>query len=627
MKSVVNLLRNIASRQEHKSEPRPASPSQTIGGVLRAQLAERSNAPAVWVAPQKYRTFSEVFEVVGQIAQALRSQVETSHARIAFATPRGSAGLFGFLSAVEVGTCCPLDSKLRGREFTDALAAPEPDILLVAEPDPAALAATGSAGIPCVGFRLDASQGDCTVRTWPAREADKGRALRTPLLLGGVEAPAILMRTSGTTADPKLVGLSHANVIAATVAMGSVFQLAPDDICLTPMPLHHVHGLIAGALSALAAGSSIHCCENFSPQAFDAALRGFSPTWLTAAPALHLAMCDYYENKGARPGITTLRRFRSSSAPLAPSSVRTLEDLFDAPLLETYGLTETASTICSNLLPPGERKLGSVGVPIKAELLILDDAERKAPPGVDGEILLRGAGVIREYLGTQPDGAFWEGWLRTGDIGHVDDDGYLYVVGRKKEVFKRGGHSVFPLEIDNALSTHPSVAEAIAFSIPHDTLGEDVMAAVVGKPDASIDPGSLREHLSASLSSYKIPTRVLIVDSIPRNAIGKALRREMAQQLAPQLAPESRSPSTPTEEALLSIWQKVLRRNDIGVTDNVFQFGADPLRAELASGFIDEASGVQMSTKVLYARPTVREQAAYCAPAPQPLGAAAKLIV
>jgi hypothetical protein len=203
--------------------------------------------------------------------------------------------------------------------------------------------------------------------------------------------------------------------------------------------------------------------------------------------------------------------------------------------------------------------------------------------------------------------------LRTGDIGHVDDDGYLYVVGRKKEVIKRGGHSVFPLEIDNALSTHPSVAEAIAFSIPHDTLGEDVMAAVVGKPDASIDPGSLREHLSASLSSYKIPTRVLIVDSIPRNAIGKALRREMAQQLAPQLAPESRSPSTPTEEALLSIWQKVLRRNDIGVTDNVFQFGADPLRAGLASGFIDEASGVQMSTKVLYAKPTVREQAAYCA--------------
>jgi oxalate---CoA ligase len=614
MKSVVNLLRSIASRQGRKSEPRPASPSQTISDVLRAQLAERSNAPAVWVAPQKYRTFSEAFEVVGQIAQALRSQVETSHARIAFATPRGSAGLFGFLGAVEIGTCCPLDAKLTGREFTGALVALEPDVLLVAEPNPAALAEARAAGIPCVSFRLDTSQSDCTVRTWPSRKACEGRAMRAPLLLRGEEAPAILMRTSGTTADPKLVGLSHTNVIAATVAMASVFQLVPDDICLTPMPLHHVHGLIAGALSALAAGSSIRCCESFSPQAFDAALHGFSPTWLTAAPALHLAMCDYYANIGARPGISTLRRFRSSSAPLAPSSVRTLEDLFNAPLLETYGLTETASTICSNLLPPGQRKLGSVGVPINAELLILDDdAERKTPAGVDGEILLRGAGVIREYLGKQPEDAFWEGWLRTGDTGHVDDDGYLYVVGRTKEVIKRGGHSVFPTEIDNALSTHPSVAEAITFSIPHATLGEDVMAAVVGKPDASIDPGSLREHLSASLSSYKIPTRVLIVDSIPRNAIGKALRREIPQQLASQLAPESRGPSTPMEQVLLAIWRKVLRRDDIGVTDNLFQFGADPLRAEMTSGLIDRATSVRMSTKVLYSKPTVREQAAYCA--------------
>lgn len=613
MKTVVNLLRSIASRQGRKSEPRPASSSQTISDVLRAQLAERSNAPAVWVAPQKYRTFSEAFEVVGQIAQALRSQVETPHARIAFATPRGSAGLFGFLGAVEVGTCCPLDAKLTDRELADALVALQPDVLLVAEPNPAALAAARAAGIPCVGFRLDPSQSDCTVRTWPGRKACEGRAMRAPLLLRGEEAPAILMRTSGTTAEPKLVGLSHTNVIAATLAMAAVFQLVPDDICLTPMPLYHVHGLIAGAVSALAAGSSIHCLESFSPHAFDAALREFSPTWLTAAPALHLAMCDYYENKGARPGTATLRRFRSSSAPLAQSSVRMLEDLFNAPLLETYGLTETASTICSNLLPPGQRKLGSVGVPINAELLILDDAERKAPPGVDGEILLRGAGVIREYLGTQPDGAFWEGWLRTGDIGHVDDDGYLYVVGRKKEVIKRGGHSVFPLEIDNALSTHPSVAEAITFSIPHDTLGEDVMAAVVGKPDASIDPGSLREHLSASLSSYKIPTRVLIVDSIPRNAIGKALRREMPQQLASQLAPESCGPSTSMEQVLLAIWRKVLRRDDIGVTDNLFQFGADPLRAEMTSGLIDRATSVRIGTKVLYAKPTVREQAAYCA--------------
>jgi oxalate---CoA ligase len=612
MKGLLHFLRTATTRQRHKGVPAYTAPNQTIRDILRSHLTERSHAPAIWVAPQQYRTFREVFDVVDRLAQAVRSLVDIPHPRIALATPRGSAGLFGFLAAVEVGTCCPLDAKLTSHEFADALVALGADVLLTMESDSVALAAARAAGISCVSFGLNASRTDCWVSTCPGRRAIEGRLPRASHLLQGEEAPAILMRTSGTTADPKLVGLNHANVITATVAMASVFELVPDDICLTPMPLHHVHGLIAGALSALAVGSSIHCCDSFSPQAFDAALDGFSPTWLTAAPALHLAMCDYYENKGAGPKISSLRRFRSSSAPLAPSSVRTLEDLFNAPLLETYGLTETASTICSNLLPPGQRKLGSVGVPINAELLILDDAEREAPPGVDGEILLRGAGVIREYLGVQPDGAFWEGWLRTGDIGHVDEDGYLYVVGRKKEVIKRGGHSVFPLEIDNTLITHPDIAEAITFSIPHDTLGEDVIAAVVGKPDATVDLVAVREHVALSLSSYKIPTRVLVVNRIPRNAIGKALRREMPTLLASQLGPESHTPSTAMEQALLAIWHKVLRREDIGVTDNVFQFGADPLRAEMASGLIEEASGVRMSTKMFYAKPTVREQATYC---------------
>ena len=464
MKGVVNLLRSIASRQGRKSEPRPTSPSQTINDVLRAQLTERSNAPAVWVAPQKYRTFSEAFEVVGQIAQALRSQVETSHARIVFATPRGSAGLFGFLSAVEVGTCCPLDAKLTGREFTDALVALEPDVLLVAEPDPAPLAVARAAGIPCVGFRLDTSQSDCTVRTWPSGKACEGRAMRAPLLLRGEEAPAILMRTSGTTADPKLVRTQSCqrHCGAHPLPWLQCSQLVPDDICLTPMPLHHVHGLIAGALSALAAGSSIHCCGSFSPQAFDAALHGFSPTWLTAAPALHVAMCRLLREQRCSPG----------NIDLAPISVvvRTTCAVFGSHAGGTCFATHRCSKPMASprprrryapiCFPQDNASFGSVGVPINAELLILDDAERKAPPGVDGEILLRGAGVIREYLGTQPDGAFWEGWLRTGDIGHVDGDGYLYVVGRKKEVIKRGGHSVFPLEVDNALTAHPSVCRS-----------------------------------------------------------------------------------------------------------------------------------------------------------------------
>ena len=179
------------------------------------------------------------------------------------------------------------------------------------------------------------------------------------------------------------------------------------------MPLHHVHGLIAAALSALSAGSSIHCCETFSPRSFDQALRDYAPTWLTAAPALHIAMSDYYAGQNSTPSIRTLRCFRSSSAPLPPASIARLEELYAAPLLETYGLTETASTLCSNRLPPGKRKPGSVGQAIGADLKIVDPEGRELPAGQDGEVILKGPGVISEYVGTQPADAFID-----GDLAH-----------------------------------------------------------------------------------------------------------------------------------------------------------------------------------------------------------------
>ena len=584
-------------------------PRGTIVRALRAHLPDQDHRAALWLGPGACVTYREMFDLVEQLAVVLHQQGIHSTSRIAFATPRGAPAVVGFLAASSVGTCCPLDGKLKQSEFCEAFAALAPDILLSIDDDSPGVRAAECAGVPVIHFHVDPLRKTCAAHPMECSVQNQAGEPRVPALLAGREAPAILMRTSGTTADPKLVGLSHSNVLAATAVMVNVFTLGRDDVCITPMPLHHVHGLIAGALSALAAGSSIHCCESFSPEAFDSALRTYSPTWFTAAPALHLAMCDYYESKKTRPHAPRLRRFRSSSAPLASASIQRLESLFGAPLIETYGLTETASTICSNLLPPGKRKPGSVGVPIDAELLILTDEDIPAQTGTNGEILLRGPGVIREYLGTQPPGAFFDGWLRTGDVGHLDDDGYLYVVGRKKELIKRGGHSVFPLEIDDALSSEPGVAEAVTFSIPHDTLGEDVLAAVVTKTGMAVDADALRERLAQSLSTYKVPTRILIVDSIPRNAIGKVLRRELPRLLASRLAAEGRGPDSDVERKLLDIWHALLRRHDIGVTDNVFQFGADPLRAELAASAILRETGIEISVKIIFAHPTVRAQA------------------
>jgi acyl-CoA synthetase (AMP-forming)/AMP-acid ligase II len=221
-----------------------------------------------------------------------------------------------------------------------------PDVVLSSEPQSIGVKVAAAAGIAIVIYEVSSDHGNCRIiDVKPAKNVRRADRLMT---LTSGEAPAVLMRTSGTTAQPKLVGLTHANVLAASDTMRVAFELTESDVCITPMPLHHVHGLIAAALSALSAGSSIHCCETFSPRSFDQALRDYAPTWLTAAPALHIAMNDYYAGQNSTPSIRTLRCFRSSSAPLPPASIARLEELYAAPLLETYGLTETASTLCSN---------------------------------------------------------------------------------------------------------------------------------------------------------------------------------------------------------------------------------------------------------------------------------------
>jgi acyl-CoA synthetase (AMP-forming)/AMP-acid ligase II len=280
--------------------------------------------------------------------------------------------------------------------------------------------------------------------------------------------------------------------------------------------------------------------------------------------------------------------------------------------METYGLTETASMICTNPLPPAVRKVGSVGYAFGAEICIANAEGRHLPPGQHGEIIVRGPSVIEQYAGSQaqPD-AFFGNWLRTGDLGYLDEDGYLFIVGRAKELIKRGGLSVYPAEIDNKLNAHPSVADAIAFSLPHPTLGEELVAAVVPRANTTLSVAELKAYLARGLSSYKVPTEIVLVPAIPKNETGKALRREMATKLASAFAPRSEPPESELEGVLLRAWQSVLSRADVGVTDNVFVFGADPLRAERVSQMLQEQSGITMSARMLLSLPTVREQAAH----------------
>jgi acyl-CoA synthetase (AMP-forming)/AMP-acid ligase II len=300
------------------------------------------------------------------------------------------------------------------------------------------------------------------------------------------------------------------------------------------MPLFHVHGLVASTLATLATGGAVVVPGRFSPLTFWRVAREYRVTWYSAVPTLHQLLLARAEPGAPRPeGAERLRFIRSGSASLAPQVMHDLEAAFGAPVLESYGMTEAAHQMASNPLPPAVRKPGSVGQATGVAVGIMDEDGRHLNPGERGEVIIKGATVIRGYENNPEANAasFVDGWFRTGDQGYLDADGYLKLVGRIKELINRGGEKISPGEIDEVLLAHPSVAEAVSFGVPHPTWGEEVAAAVVLREPVS--QADLLAYCRERLADFKRPTRIYITDAIPRTATGKIQRRLVAQAFTP----------------------------------------------------------------------------------------------
>jgi acyl-CoA synthetase (AMP-forming)/AMP-acid ligase II len=578
-------------------------PETIASAIFSADILGRSLA-AFEAADGTTLSYRECLLATGNLIDALRSLGLTSEDRVAFMAPRGPLGVIGFLAISSVAICCPLNPRLRAEELEAAIDSMQ--ITALVDVGASALAQQVAEGRALPTLNLADQKGGLDVDGSPLR----ARPVRRSDYAIGPEV-ALIMQTSGTTSKPKLVALTHKNVLSAAGAIRDAFSLDKADICLNPMPLHHVHGLISASISSLLSGSRVICTDNFFTAEFERILEARRPSWFTASPAMHLATLEHYKNSGRVPPRGCLRFFRSSSAPLPASAIGELERLFDAPLVETYGLTETASMICSNPLPPGVRKPGSVGIAFGAEIRTANESGDTLPAHRNGEILLRGPSVITHYgVGDTPvPDAFFGDWLRTGDVGYMDEDGYLFIVGRTKELIKRGGLSIYPAEVDNALTSHPGVAEAVAFSIPHPTLGEELVAAVVPRAHASPTDAELRAHIARQLSTYKVPARVLVIAAIPKNETGKILRREMSTSLAEHFRPRNVAPRSDVEATLLEVWSGVIDRTDFGVTDNVFLLGADPLRAARCAEILKSTDCHSVSAREIMANPTIEQQA------------------
>ncbi|MFC0447388.1 class I adenylate-forming enzyme family protein [Rhodococcus jostii] len=334
-------------------------------------------------------------------------------------------------------------------------------------------------------------------------------------------ALALLIYTSGTTGVPKGVMLDHANIDAMAQMGVQALQLGPADRCLLILPLFHVNGIVVSVLTPLLAGASVTIAGRFDPRTFFDLVESARPTYFSAVPTIYNLLAALPDD--VRPDTSSLRFGICGAAPAPAELLNRFEARYGFPLLEGYGLSEGT---CASTLNPvsGHRPPGTVGIAMPGqEIRIVDEHGTEMGTGVDGEVIVRGPNVMRGYLGRPEEAArtVVDGWLHTGDVGHLDAEGYLTLVGRSKDMIIRGGENIYPKEIEDVLAGDPSVLEAAVIGIPDDKWGEVVVAYVQPRPGTRVDTAALTAHCAHQLSHYKRPTTIVVVDAIAKNAVGK----------------------------------------------------------------------------------------------------------
>lgn len=332
---------------------------------------------------------------------------------------------------------------------------------------------------------------------------------------------ALLIFTSGTTGVPKGVMLDHANLDAMAGMGRQALGIGPADRSLLILPLFHVNGIVVSVLMPLLAGASVVIAERFDPRTFFDTVEHHRPTFFSAVPTIYTLLAALPDD--VHPDMSSVRFGICGAAPASAELLRRFEARYGFPLIEGYGLSEAT---CASTINPvtGERRAGTVGVAFPGQRIrIVDEGGADVPTGVDGEVIIAGPNVMRGYLGRPDETArvIIGGWLHTGDVGHLDNDGYLTLVGRSKDMIIRGGENIYPKEIEDVLIEDSAVLEAAVIGVPDDKWGETVAAYVAPRDGRTIDTEALQALCARQLAGYKRPTSITVVDAIPKNAVGK----------------------------------------------------------------------------------------------------------
>jgi long-chain acyl-CoA synthetase len=456
---------------------------------------------------------AQFLSAVRRAAASLREHGISAGDVVAIMVPNTASFVVSLFAAWRVGaTVTPINPSLRPAEVTYQVSDASAKVLIV-EKTP-----EFDAGVPAVETdQLDNAE--------PGPGADAPHE--------GDDALALLIYTSGTTGRPKGVMLDHANLNAMCNGVIDAFKLTGADHSLLILPLFHVNGIVVGTLSPLLAGGRATIAGRFKVDTFFDRIEQSRATYFSAVPTIYTMLCGLPAS--VKPDTSSVRFAVCGAAPASVELLEAFESRYGIPIIEGYGLSEGS---CASTVNPltGKRKAGTVGLPLPGQTIrLVDSAGNAVPDGEAGEVVIKGANVMRGYLNRPEETAktVVDGWLHTGDVGRFDEDGYLVLVDRAKDMIIRGGENIYPREIEAVAHGLPQVAEAAVVGRAHAVYGEEPVLFVSLHPDTTLDAAAIREHLSGSLAKYKLPVEITIIADLPKNPVGKidkpSLRRTFAK--------------------------------------------------------------------------------------------------
>ncbi|MCD2198190.1 long-chain fatty acid--CoA ligase [Actinomycetospora endophytica] len=490
-----------------------------LAAHLVDQARDRGGAAALLVGDETI-TYDELSERAAAVAARLRAHGLAPGDRVGLVSANVPAFPVAFYGALMAGCAVvPMNPLLTGREIDYYLEDSSARAVVAAESVAGAARETaGARDLPVVEL---ADSGQLDDSGQPAEEGPSV-AERTD------DDLAVVLYTSGTTGQPKGAMLTHANLTSnARTAAETLIRATPDDVIMGCLPLFHVFGLTCGLNAAVLSGASLALLPRFDAGRALQTISWHRVTVFEGVPTMYSAMMGVPD--AGSHDTSSLRTCLSGGAAMPGEVLRGFEETFGCAILEGYGLSETSPIVSFNQ-PDQERRVGSIGTPVRGvEVRVVGEDGADVAPGEVGEIAVRGECLMAGYL-DRPEAtaeSIPDGWFRTGDLARADDDGYLFIVDRKKQLIIRGGYNVYPREIEEVLYEHPAIAEAAVIGLKHPSLGEEVGAAVAIAPDAEFDPDAIRAFCKERVAPYKYPRHIWQVDELPKGPTGKIQHRDV----------------------------------------------------------------------------------------------------